>query len=83
MRHACDNRACINPEHLSWGTGSDNALDRVRAGTNSGQKLDALSVLHIRTLSKMGWPFKQIARFFRIDAAHAARIVQRRSWGHV
>lgn len=26
--HACDTPSCINPEHLSWGTHSENALDR-------------------------------------------------------
>ena len=29
--HRCDNKACNNPNHIYAGTGSDNALDRVRA----------------------------------------------------
>jgi hypothetical protein len=28
VRHACDNRKCVNPEHLQYGTQSQNLLDR-------------------------------------------------------
>lgn len=30
--HRCDTRACVNPDHLFVGTGSDNMLDCVRKG---------------------------------------------------
>ena len=30
--HSCGNRKCINPEHLSWKTGSENQMDRPAQG---------------------------------------------------
>lgn len=36
--HACGNRICVNPRHLSWKTRSGNQLDRRKHGTHMGSK---------------------------------------------
>ncbi len=30
--HSCDNPGCVNPEHLRWGTQSENIADAVKRG---------------------------------------------------
>ncbi len=35
IRHTCDNRRCINPEHLILGTHQDNVKDRVKRGRSA------------------------------------------------
>jgi hypothetical protein len=34
VRHTCHNRACLNPDHLVWGTAQENRLDDIERGKN-------------------------------------------------
>jgi len=36
--HTCDNTFCLNPNHLYWGTNSDNSLDAVSRGRHKETK---------------------------------------------
>lgn len=40
VMHSCDVRNCINPEHLSLGTNSDNQQDMHRKGRRPGRTLN-------------------------------------------
>ncbi|UGL62986.1 hypothetical protein [Xanthomonas phage R3-22-T1] len=46
VRHTCDNRKCVNPEHLIYGTQGDNLIDRRER--HRYRKLTREDVEHIR-----------------------------------
>jgi hypothetical protein len=58
VRHTCDNKRCINPEHLILGTNKDNARDAVerdlavRGERHGMHKLSTKQVEYIRVSTK-------------------------------
>lgn len=78
--HTCDNRKCINPEHLFLGTRADNmadavAKDRHAHGSMLPQtKLTAFISAEIVALAKQGHQYKEIAARFGICRQHAGQI---------
>lgn len=91
IRHKCDNRACINPDHLEPGTHADNSRDkheRGRANTMRGEqagnvKLTESKVAEIRRLASQGVSQPKLAQQFAIDSSQICRIVNYKSWRHV
>jgi hypothetical protein len=88
VRHyVCDNRACVNPEHLKVGTKADNSRDLVRKGRQAkGEDLSNLSendVLNIRQLYRNGKPPKQIAELFSMRPGSVTSILTGENWPHI
>ncbi len=50
--HICDNTACVNPEHLFWGTTSQNAIDASRKGRSYKPTPEHLSKLKAAVKAK-------------------------------
>ena len=84
--HKCDNRLCINPEHLFAGTLQDNHADmcskkRHQFGERQWRaKLTDDDVRAIRSLNK---PLGEIAELFGISRSAVSLIRIRKSWKHV
>lgn len=83
--HACDNKLCINPAHLSVGTSADNSADMTRkmrqawGERNRGAKLTAQDVTSLRVLADY-LPREILARIYGICPEHARRIINREAW---
>jgi len=89
--HRCDNRACVNPEHLWIGTGADNMRDKTEKGRNNmpkgedvyASKLSVADVIEIRKRHASGEVQRRIAEDFNVGFKAINKIVLRQRWTHV
>lgn len=85
--HACDNPACINPDHLRAGTVKENMADReargrrdVRGEQVGTAKLTEAQVIEIRK-SKLG--LADLSVIYGVDRSNIWAIRSRKSWRHI
>ena len=88
--HKCDNRKCVNPEHLFLGDQQDNMTDMVVKGRSlKGEKspmakLTEKQVLTIRMLYTLGGHTQSsLAKKFKVNQTLIGFIVRRVSWKHI
>lgn len=91
--HKCDNRKCINPDHLFLGTKKENTIDMLKKkrhsyvphlGINHGcAKLTEEQVYSIRKKKKMGSTNKELAMEFNVFRSTIEKIVYRQTWKHL
>lgn len=89
VMHECDNRACVNPRHLSLGTHNDNCQDKVRKGrqakgeTSGKSKLKTSDIHDIRRLLDAGLSLQKIAGKYGVSTMCISKISTGKTWGHV
>jgi hypothetical protein len=87
--HTCDNRKCVNPEHLYAGTAKDNMRDcidrkRTAAGESHGMaKLSADNIVEIRRLIVCGERLVDIAERFSVSPSTVTGINRGDNWSSV
>lgn len=84
--HHCDNRLCVNPDHLFIGTNRDNLDDMLRKGrSKKGErcgmsKLTDEQVIEIRSLQLST---RAIGRKYNIHQTTVCSILSRETWKHI
>ncbi len=83
--HSCDNRLCVNPDHLWLGTQKENIADMVGKGRHIGdRKLTEEDVEVIRYLFDTKQMLqKDLAIAFGISATQTHMIVRRKNWRNI
>ncbi len=90
--HKCDNRACINPDHLFLGTHLDNMNDmkeKNRQDKRPGElhhvnKMKNEDILEIRKLWDLGKETQAgLARKYKVSVSCIHNIVRRKAWNHI
>lgn len=86
--HSCDNRRCINPDHLWVGTQFDNVADALAKGRladvsgerNPRAKLTARQVYQIRRAAARGEVKAHLARRYGVTKTLITKIVKNHIW---
>lgn len=89
--HSCDNKLCVNPNHLWLGTTQDNTRDKVKKnrqthvgapkGEKHGQhKLTKTDVYQIRELIEQGHTNIEIAKIFEVSNSTISDIKLGKRW---
>jgi len=89
--HHCDNKACVNPNHLFIGTNQDNVDDKVQKGRqykpkgeeHSQSKFNNEQIKEICKQVKMGETQAKVAERFNVHPSAISRIVNHKRWDHI
>ena len=83
--HSCNNRKCINPEHLRQDTISSNAIDMIYSKNGNFQILSIDEVIEIKKELKHHYrgQCKDLAHFYKVETSTISAIKTGRSWSHV
>lgn len=83
--HKCDNRKCVNPNHLYIGTHSDNNSDREWRNPGTSGRQSSIGASGIRTVQKLfkqGYSQKSISECFGLSTGQIHRLCRGTSGKH-
>lgn len=88
VMHKCDNRACVNPDHLQLGTQSENVADmdaKGRRGQSRGEAHHAAKLTpdQVRAIRNDGRAPRHIAREYPVTESGIEAIKAGRTWRHL
>lgn len=86
VRHTCDNRMCINPEHLITGTHQDNMRDMVERGRSAiGERNGRSKITEViaREIKQSHLSASLLAEKYGISPSTIRRIRRGKLWKHL
>jgi hypothetical protein len=92
VMHSCDNPSCVNPDHLSVGTQSDNILDSFAKGRKvcvppitrgADHHLAVLDEKTVRWIRSSGMSIRTMAQALGLPESTVGRAKRRQTWKHV
>lgn len=84
--HSCDNRLCVNPDHLFEGTTNDNVQDAIAKKRNAFGSRCGRSVLTddaVRDIRSSSLGTVALAKKYGVSPAAVSKVKSGKSWRHV
>lgn len=85
IRHNCDNKGCVRPDHLCLGTSKQNTEDRNQRGrqakgaSHGSVKLSEAQVLEIKASNLT---CRELAEKYKVHRSHIWAILNGKKWSH-
>ena len=87
VRHMCNNRKCVNPDHLEVGTHKDNTADMFRTNPpdrtgdrSHARKISEADAREIRQWREFGYTQQSIGDAFGLGQGHISTIIHGKHW---
>lgn len=73
--HTCDNRFCVNPDHMLAGNRLENVHDAIDKGIKTGGKIKQSEVSLIKSMHSYGMKQNKIANIFGVCNSYISQIL--------
>lgn len=88
VMHTCDNKKCVNPHHLKFGTYAENSQDMVDKGRQAkGEQCGNVKLIeeHVYEIRKLNGLLssREVAKQFSISKTNVLDIWKGRIWKHL
>jgi hypothetical protein len=81
--HDCDNRRCVNPEHLHLGDNKINMIERSQRGYVHQRALDESKIREMRQLRQQGWGWMKLAKRYGVAQNAIIEATMGKSWAWI
>ena len=81
--HTCDNPGCCNPNHLFFGSDSDNIIDCIVKNKHSNCKLKADQIMPIKNAILNGATVKDVALCYNVSQTTIYYILNGTTWWYI